>query len=110
MFRTDYFIIYILLIPTLFIGCGEDEAPPASSSAPTVIGSGGTSDTQTTSDGNTRDYLTYTRLTNTDGPNAELIVFDMRAQEEIILNEGISKDDVDCYTRGCFLRKKQPRV
>ena len=103
MFRTDYFIIYLLLIPTLFIGCGEDEAPPASSSAPTVIGSGGTSDTQTTSDGNARDYLTYTRLTNTDGPNAELIVFDMRAQEEIILNEGISKDDVDCYTRGCFL-------
>jgi len=49
-------------------------------------------------------YLTYTRVVNEGGETrGDLIAFDMRAQVELWLNEGLSTDDVDCITYGCAL-------
>lgn len=50
-------------------------------------------------------YLTYTRIyTETGSPaRGDLVIFNVDRQEEIWINEGIAKEDMDCVSRGCTL-------
>ena len=57
------------------------------------------------STGNTESFLTYTRVYTEMGMPArgDLIAFGVDGQDEVWLNEGIEKSDMDCVSRGCEL-------
>ena len=49
-------------------------------------------------------YLTYNRVVTEGGETrADLIAFNMRAYDEVVLNEGIPLEEMDCLTYGCVL-------
>ena len=70
---------------------------------PNDAGMGGT--TVGSEMGESQTFLTFTRVYREAerSTRADLIVFDFLAQNEIWLNEGISTDDLDCLSSGCFL-------
>ncbi len=50
------------------------------------------------------EYLTYTRSISDEGNNTvDLVAYRFDSNEEIILNEGISKDEMDCLGKGCLV-------
>lgn len=49
-------------------------------------------------------FLTYTRIvTEGSDTRGDLLAFQMRTQTELWLNEGMSREDLDCVTFGCKL-------
>lgn len=81
----------------------EPEVFGGPSDAGTNEGMGG--DTENGMPGNLKTFLTYTRIFTEMGMPArgDLLAFNMDNQDELWLNEGISKEEMDCVSRGCEL-------
>jgi hypothetical protein len=120
--RTNISIVnrYLLLASLTLVllgGCGEETT--AYSSEPKVMvdmmstfgrGDMSTNDLMAGTDGNgenngiEKTYLSYTRLLiNGADVRGDLIVFDPQQGTEMILNQDVSRDEMDCISRGCTL-------
>ena len=74
---------------------GEDDMGPTQGGAESTGGSEA---------GDLESYLSYTRLVGTpEGTRGDLVVFNIDRNEEILLNEGVSLEEMDCVSRGCLL-------
>ena len=101
-----YLYLSIIFGAALAIGCDSDDQPTGSVDAevyglPTDAGMGG--EMMGGSQGDTEAFLTYTRVFTEMGMPArgDLVAFNMSSQDEVWLNEGIGKDEMDCVSRGC---------
>ena len=103
-------LILFSIITPLLIACddeGESNDEPQVFGGPTDVGMGGeaTGGIMNGNDGDQETFLTYTRIFTEMGMPArgDLVAFNIDSQDEVWLNEGIAKEEMDCVSRGCQL-------
>ena len=99
------YLCFLICLITAY-GCDNDEGPSGPVDAevfgrPNDGGMGG--EMMGNEEADTETFLTYTRIFTEMGMPArgDLVVFNMSSQDEVWLNEGVTKEQMDCVSRGC---------
>lgn len=99
-----------LIITLGSFACDSEEPPPPMEMDAEVIGGPPTGDAGMGGDdgpttGPTETYLTYTRVFSEPSVPArgDLMAFNVDQSQELWLNEGVSREEMDCAARGCEL-------